>query len=110
MIIYWTSIDHSEHATLAASHLLDAVLNGLLCTGHVLACRKWLQLQIWLVSGAILLITCMYVSSSLDIHAPVTLHIKLPTCCVLVFYTITEVFDINCPAIVGISKLMRIIC
>jgi hypothetical protein len=36
MIIYWTSIDHSEHATLAASHLLDAVLNGLLCMGHVL--------------------------------------------------------------------------
>lgn len=45
MIIYWTSIDHSEHATLAASHLLDAVLNGLLCMGHVLACRKWLQLH-----------------------------------------------------------------
>jgi hypothetical protein len=88
MIIYWTSIDHSEDASLAASHLLDAVLNGLLCImGHVLACRKWLQLHIWLVSGAVLPMTCMYVSSSLDIHAPVTSHIKLPTCCVLVFYS-----------------------
>jgi len=67
------------------------------------------KLHIWLVSGAVLLMTCMHVS--LHWTSMPQLH-HILSCLYAVYWssTIAEVCDINCPAIVGISKLMRIIC
>jgi hypothetical protein len=93
---------------LAASRLLDAVVNDMLCIGHVLACRKWLQTP-YLAGFRGRLADDMYVCSHWT-SMPQLHHILSCLRAVYSSSTIAEVFDINCPAIVGISKLMRIIC